>query len=282
MSNTVSPWLRGSLLLFCVAVIGALIGTGWEMSGASGEERFDAEVENDAPESDLPRSPRGPGTFSESERQVIRRATSELPPYPRAVPRAMAADYLAPGSPIAVAWFATSDTPDQVLGFYHQAILDAGLPAMQHWYNPNAGYVGHVNPATQETHLVSVLAQGGETLVFVSSGQVDSFLEGQTPLPQELPMPEGASPPVVLTFHEEGRVRYSVQADVPHLRAAELASFYRATFGNQGWTVQEVEQSTEGTHLMASRGAHRISALVKPSSPGALVLLTLDAQEQVQ
>lgn len=279
MSQQGSPWLRGSLLLLSVGVVGALIGTSWEMSGASGEEPFDDPPEQ-APAQGLLPSPRGSGTFSENERQVIQRATSELPPYPRAAPRALAADFLDPGSPIAVAWFSTSDTPDQVLGFYHQAILDAGLPVMEHWYHPSAGYVGHVNPATNETHLVSVIAQGGETLVFVSSGQVDSFIEGQTPLPGELRLPDGAEPPLVLAFREEGRVRYSVQADVPHMPAAQLVDFYRATFGSEGWSVQEVEQSAEGTHLTASRGDRRVSALVKPSSQGSLMLLTLDTREQ--
>jgi hypothetical protein len=277
-----SLWLRFSLLLCCVAVVGALLGAGWESIAAS-EEEVPEDVWEAQPLSELPESPMWYGGPSEGQRQVVQRATAQLPPYHDAVPQALAADYLDPGSSIAVAWFVTRDPPERVLRFYREALLGEGLPVMEHRYNLQAGYVGHVDPASREAHLVSVLAQGGETVVFVSSGQVDSFLQGPSPLPKGLPMPEGAEAPVVLAFHQEGRVRYSVQAAVPQAGVAELAAFYRETFSARGWTLEDAAEHEAGeTHLLASQGDSRISALVQPQEGGALLLLTLDAQEQVQ
>ncbi len=281
MSNTGFPWLRASLLLLCVAVVGALIGVGWESLSTESPEALDAAQESWQGEG-LPTSPVGDTGLSEAERQVVRRATAQLPPYHDAVPRPLAADYLGRGSPIAVAWFSTRDTPAQVLGFYRKAILDAGLPVMQHDYRANAGYVGHVDPASHQTHLVSVLAQGGETLVFVSNGQVDALLEGQEPWPEVVPMPEGVATPVVLAFREEGRVRYSVQAEVPHARAAQMASAYRKALTAQGWTLEQTAPDAEGTAMLASRGDSRLSAQVQPASDGAQLLLTMDTREQVE
>lgn len=281
MRRTVSPWVRVSLLLLCVAVVGALLGVGWESFEAREQELPDMAQGSGA--AGLPTSPINEESgLSEVERQVVHRATEDLPPYHDAVPRALGADYLGPESPIAVAWFSTRDTPAQVLGFYRESILAAGLPVMQHDYNGSAGYVGHVDPASHQAHLVSVVAQGAETLVFVSSGQLDAVLEGQPPVPGVLPMPVGAASPVVFTFRDEGRVRYSVQAEVPRARAGELAASYRQMLATQGWTLEAVEPSAGVTHLLASRGDSRVSALVQPSSEGARLLLTLDTREQVE
>jgi hypothetical protein len=214
---------------------------------------------------------------------VVQRATAELPPYKDSVPQELEADYLGPNSRIAVAWFVTSDTLDEVLGFYYQTLLEAGLPVVSHLYNENAGYVGHVDPATKEAHLVSALDQGGQTWVFVSSGDAHSLLKDQDPLPEELPMPTGAQEPVVLSFRQEGRIRYSVHADVPQGRTEELVAFYRTAFGAQGWTLESGQAQEAGAmHMLASRGRDRISALVQPRTDGAQLLLTLDKQELAQ
>ncbi len=194
MSRMPSPWLRAGLLLCCVAVVGALVGATWESTLTPEEEAFD-----EGSLAGLPESPLWYDGPSEASRRVVERATAELPPYKDAVPQALDADYLGPGSRIAVAWFTTRDTPDEVLGFYHQTLLEAGLPVLAHRYNANAGYVGFQEPFTQETHLVSVLAQSGTSWVFVSSGEATTLLEGQMRLPEELPMPVKGSARLLLS-----------------------------------------------------------------------------------
>jgi hypothetical protein len=271
-----SPLVRTVLLLFSVSVVGILIGFGWEMSTHEEDEVvLDGLVPSGT--AALPDSPawyRGP---SAEEREVIQRATSGLPPYKDAVPQALAADYLDPGSPLAAVWFMTPDSPDEVLGFYRKALEEAGLPAVEHRHNANAGYVAYMEPSSKRVHTVSVLAQGGETAVFVSSGQVDSFLESQGRVPSGLPLPEDVEEPVVLTFRHEGRIQYSVMADLPEGRVKALSDFYRESFGVQGWKLEDAsERGADEAHFLVSRGSSRATALVRRQGAGVRLYLTLD------
>jgi hypothetical protein len=282
MAPEPSPWARAGLLLGTVVVVGALVGFGWEASLHAHEASFDEEAEGAEEEDMLPESPGWDASPSREEREVVRRATSGLPPYGAAAPRALAADYLDSNSRIAAAWFLTTDPPEQVLAFYRQALLDAGLPPVEHRYEANAGYVGYLDPATREVHVVSVLAQGGETVVFISSGQVEPFLQGRGEVPEELPLPEGARAPVVLTFRQEGRVQHSVTAEAPEAGVAELAAFFREAFAARGWVLEgEAEQEGGGARLQVSRGLARASVLVRLREEGGAQLhLLLDQAEQ--
>jgi hypothetical protein len=271
-----SPLVRAALLFFSVSVVGILIGFGWEMGTHEDEETLlDQMIEQGSGAlSDPVDWRRGP---SEQEREIIKRATGGLPPYKDAVPQALAADYLDPGSNLAAAWFMTPDSPDEVLSFYRQALEKAGLPPIEHRYNSQAGYVGYMEPKSKRVHTVSVLAQGGETAVFVSAGQVASFLESQSQVPAGLPMPEEVEAPVVLTFRHEGRIQYSVMADLAGGEVKKLGDFYRESFGVQGWKLEEMSQpSTDETHLLVSRGNSRATALVQRQGDGVRLYLTLD------
>jgi hypothetical protein len=271
-----SPLVRTGLLFFSISVVGILIGFGWEMGTHEEDEALLDELVQQGPDG-LPDSPdwrRGP---SEEEREIIQRATAGLPPYKDAVPQALAADYLDPGSNLAAAWFMTPDSPEEVLSFYRKELEKAGLPPIEHRYNGNAGYVGYMEPKSKRVHTVSVLAQGGETAVFVSAGQVASFLEGQGRVPSGLPMPEEVEQPVVLTFRHEGRIQYSVMADLPEGEVKKLSDFYRESFGVQGWNLENVsEPSTDETHFLVSRGSSRATALVQRQGAGVRLYLTLD------
>ncbi len=138
-----------------------------------------------------------------------------------------------------------------------------------------------MKPDTKELHLVSAIAQGGETTVFVSSGQVASFVEGQDQqVPQALPMPPGVSKPVVLTFHQEGRVRYSVMAELESAQVSEVAAFYQRAFESQGWKLESASQEDPlQAHLTVSRGSSRATAMANQQGAGVRLYLTLDQQE---
>lgn len=281
MAREPSSLARAGLLLFSVAVVGALIGFGWE-SSLPDEDKPLVQLPTGAAD-ELPSSPKWYSGPSPEERAITLRATSGLPPYKQAAPEALAADYLDPGSKIAVAYFTTKDKPFEVLEFYRTTLLDAGIPTVQHLYNDNAGYVGYMRPNTQEMHMVSALAQGGETTVFVSSGQVASFVEGQdqdTRVPQALPMPPGANNPVVLTFHQEGRVRYSVMAEQESAQTSETADFYRRAFEAQGWKLESsLTENPLEAHLTVSRGSSRATVMANQQGAGVRLYLTLDQQE---
>ncbi len=280
MARGSSPWRRSGLLLLAVSAVGLLLGFGWEQRLSEVEQEALQELELEASE------PAPPAVAAESrvgaEQEVISRATAGLPPYKGAVPQALAADYLGPDSRIAVAWFMTQDPPEKVLGFYRDALREADLPVLEHRYHANAGYVGYMDPSTEELHLISVLAQGGESAVFASSGQIASLLEtpgGQ--VPPELPLPAGADAPVVLTFHGEGQVQYSVMARVRDTNVPELVAFYTEELGARGWRFEGPAEHSEGRVLLRARSeAMRVSAVVQPQGPGARLHFTLEKQRK--
>src|SRR5262245_7928733 len=108
MTREPSPLARAGLLLFSVAAVGVLIGLGLE----SGFSEFDEPPLDDLPTGaadELPSSPNWYSGPSAEERAITRRATAGLPPYKDAVPEALAADFLDPGSRIAAAYFTTRD-----------------------------------------------------------------------------------------------------------------------------------------------------------------------------
>ncbi|WNG40253.1 hypothetical protein F0U60_46015 [Archangium minus] len=278
-SQSPSPLLRAFLLAFSIMTVGSLIGFGWEM-GVHGdvleeeqalEELMEAEGRAESLSPDWRKGP------SEEEREIIQRATSGLPPYKDAVPQALAADYLDPSSKLAAAWFMTPDSPQEVVGFYREALAKAGLPTVEHFYNSNAGYVAYMEPRSRRVHTVSVLAQGGETAVFVSAGQVASFLEGGNAVPAGLPMPPEVEAPVVLTFRREGRIQYSVMAELPEGQVKAVSDFYRESFAVEGWRLESASEESVGeTHLQVSRGDSRATALVQQQGAGVKLYVTLD------
>jgi hypothetical protein len=273
-----SPLLRGGLLLFSIVVVGGLIGFGWEMGlheDTEAEDELESMVPGEGPLAVGPDWRKGP---SEMDREIVQRATAGLPAYKDAVPQALAADYLGEGSNLAAAWFMTQDSPDEVLKYYREELLKAGLPPVEHRYNPLAGYVAYMEVESKRVHTVSVLEQGGETMVFISAGQVTPFLEAQGRVPAGLPMPERlVQPPVVLTFRHEGRIQYSIMAEVEEGKADVLYDFYRESFGAQGWTLEQgSEQAGDAMQLQVTRGTSRASALVQQKGVGVSVYLTLD------
>jgi hypothetical protein len=231
-----SSLFRTGALLFAMAVIGSVGGVVWERSTAPIDEVAlaappDAEVV-DTPARKLKRS--------QEDIAVVRRATMGLPPYKGAVPEALAADYLGEKTPIAVAWFTTQDRPAQVLGFYAKAFAEKNLPVLKHDYSAFAGYVGYVDPKTDEVHLISVIAQGGETMVFPSSGRMSDFGKGDSKVPDFVPHPADAQGTTVMKFRSEGAMQLSVSASVPDGSVDGVADFYEKGFVAKGWKVERV------------------------------------------
>lgn len=262
-SGPQSPWARAALVVFSIAVVGAVIGVGAEevsfrRAAVQDEEIYARPVD----------ARRGP---SAAEKAQVQRAVEGLPPYKDAVPEPLAVDFLGPKAPIAAAWFRTDDAPDTVLEFYRGAFLDAGIPTVGDRTGPSSGYVGYVNPRTGETHLVTVVAEGGKTMVFPSVGSVEGLASDGATFPEGMPHPEGASKPMVLTFRHEGRVEVSVVSKVVSAAGGqsvrELVAFYRKALPAQGWSLDAVQEEQDEATLEASRGGSRITTLLRRRSP---------------
>lgn len=242
------PSVRAVSLLFSLATAGGLIGFGWERFASEGipDALEPVPLERPAPA----RQRRTP-----EEEAVLQRALSAFPPYPRGGrPEVLAADYLGPGLPLAVAWFSTRDTPEQVLSHYQGVLLEAGLPVLGERHGPSAGYVGYWSPSTLEVNLVSVMAQGGETLVFVSSGKVEPRPESLGKVPEWIPLPARAEDTVAMAFGLEGTTQHMVSGRVSESTLPEVAGFFQRALSERGWSVEELQAPED---LTAALEVHR-------------------------
>jgi hypothetical protein len=210
--------------------------------------------------------------------QLVQRATRELPPYKGVVPQPLAADFLGGDSRLAVAWFTTHETPDEVIAFYREALSKTQASVLSYRYNENVGYVGFRDAQAGELHLVSVIAQGGETTVLLSSGR-----EGSQPeplwrqLPSEIPLPPDARKPLVMRFQEEGQSRVSVMVDAPAFQVDQVVDFYLRELRAQGWELEQPAERFEGQAFLAARsGVLRLSVLIQPQDPGTRLYFELE------
>lgn len=252
-------WVRIALGMFSIAVVGALIGLGVEEATYHRAAELD---EGAFAQPTLARSEPSP-----AERALVRRATEGLPPYKDAVPQPLAADYLGENAPIAAAWFRTRDPAEAVLSFYQGAFADAGIPMVGERTGPSSGYVGYLNPRTREVHLITAITEGGETMVFPSVGNVQGLKGSGSTFPEGVPHPKDARAPTVLTFHREGQVEVSVMSTVGAETLRQLVDFYRQAFPAQGWSVDAVHEQGDEATLEASRGASKITTLLRRRSP---------------
>jgi hypothetical protein len=279
MTGEPRPAVRAVALLFSMAVAGGLIGFGWE--------RFmyeaPADVADQTMAEDVLAQPVRRTRTPEQE-EILRRALSHFPPYPRGTrPEVLAADYLGADVPIAVAWFSTQDRPDQVLAYYNSTLLDAGLPTVGDRQSEHAGYVGYWSPASEEVHLVSVMEQGGETLVFVSSGRMARLLEGPPKVPQWIPLPPDAEDASALTFKLEGGTQYTVSARVAEGSVPEVMEFFQKALGERGWSVQRVRDPDDfGVQLDVRRGEVRGMVMLRRQPPAPEVMIYLSLTERMR
>jgi hypothetical protein len=276
-----TPVARAMALMATMVLMGGIIGFGWEQAlytpaEAPALEPLGSFVE--APE------PFRPLVRSAGDEAVLRRVLPHFPTYPRAsLPEVLAADYLGPKAPIAVVWFTTGDTPDQVMEHYRQALETQGLPAIGQRHNANAGYVGYWNPGSEELFLVSTIAQGNETLVFLSAAQPAALGEAPMSVPEWVPLPPRLEERMVLSVPLEGAAQHTASGLIPIHSLREGTDSYRALLEAQGWRVEaehdrEVNNEVE---LEIRRGQVHGTALLKHTPPASRVHLFLSLRERL-
>lgn len=278
-SGAFSPVARAVSMLASVALVGGLIGLGWEQALYEPSEAADLEPVA------LPGAAPAPGPRRErplEEEAVLQRVLSHFPPYPRGSrPEVLAADYLGSKAPIAAVWLTTGDAPDDVLEHYRQVLEDQGLPAIGQRYNSRAGFVGYWNPESEEVFLVSTLAQGGETLVFVSTAQVAALLEDSEFVPGWFPLPARLEEPMALSLALEGTTQHTASGRIPAASLKAGIEDYLSVLEAQGWTVEAQRQSRENeVELEIRRERIQGTASLKRTPPASHVQLFLSLQER--
>ncbi|MBN9688101.1 MULTISPECIES: hypothetical protein [unclassified Corallococcus] len=263
------PAFRTAAVLVSVAVAGIVMGMGLEEAryGSARTELERAEAAADELDQEATAAQSGP-TRSKRDEAILARTLTYFPPYPRGGrPEALAADYLGPDTPIAVAWFSTQDSSDQVLQHYRQVILDEGLPVVGVRFNDNAGYVGYWVPKDDEVRLMSTLHQGDETIVFVSSARMRNYLERAGRVPAGIPVPRGLQDVASLSLRMEGATNITVSGRVPDTTLSESEQAYRVLLRDQGWSVTEASQEGfQETQLNLTRPGLRGQATLRQPS----------------
>ncbi|NOK21884.1 hypothetical protein [Corallococcus carmarthensis] len=231
------PAFRTGALLFSVSVVGVLLGVAWEDATYG---KVESELERMENQVDAAEAKQEGVRRSKRDEAILARSLTYFPPYPNAGrPEALAADYLGPDVPIAVAFFTTKDSSDQVLQHYRKVILDQGLPVIGVRFSENSGYVGYWEPDTEEIRLVSTLAQGGETMAFVSAGQMGNMLQRRAAqIPDWVPVPPNLRQASTMTLNMEGLQNTTVTGRVAAESVDDAERDYRSTLRLQGWKAE--------------------------------------------
>ena len=121
-----------------------------------------------------------------------------IAPYPGAAPRKLTSHSSVSGMPMKVSWFSTPDGPGEVLAFYQKAFVADDRRVVTHRFSENIGYVawtdrndppphgdaGEDDPTPPNPlHMVSVVRQGRDTLVFISKTEPHEFFARPLRLP---------------------------------------------------------------------------------------------------
>ncbi len=245
------------------AVVGASLGVVLERSRP--------EPEMELPEALAP-MPKMAAPASAEEPPPVE-ALKGLPPYPGARPRSLANGLTVQGVPMHVAWFSTKDTPEQVLSFYEEKLAAAGLPLVSRRYSAAAGYVGYMEIPSDRLHLISVLRQGDETLVFPSSSQVRRMMESKESLP--IPSPPNVEGRLVFGFDEGGQKQRSMVATVKKGTVGEVVEFYKQGLVREGWRLSDDRVSADQVRIEATKGGASASVVIRRAAGGVSLFVTM-------
>lgn len=222
-----------------------------------------------------------------------REALIGMPTYPGAVPHRVAETMRGQGGKMAVAWFSTPDSVQQVLEFY-EATFDRLHPFyVSHRYSERSGYAGWLEPdkgsamadAGMEMldgvmHLASVLKEGNQTLVLLSTSRPLQILDGVARLPAGVVLPPWAETPKVFDLGEGQLAQTTLFSEVKEREVAEVDAWMQSGLRDQGWKIADHVSATGRTSLDFQRNRERLSVMITPK--GSRVDLMVQYTNQPQ
>ena len=213
-------------------------------------------------------------------------ALEGLPEYPGAMPRRVAEKMSGQGGQMAVAWFSTSDSVDQVLSFYERAFARAGHVYAVHRFNARTGYAGWMQPDRAGAyadaglamldgvmHVASVLREGHTTVVLLSAARPTSLMGDNARMPAGLTLPPWADPPQVFDIGEGALSQATVFSEVKGHAAEEVDQWLRTHLKQQGWEIADHASGEKRTALDFRRVHERLSVVLTPSEEKVVVML---------
>lgn len=204
--------------------------------------------------------PVAPKTPTEDFMAPDPRSLRGIPPYPGADPRRMVSSHPGADQTLAISWFNTGDSVDEVLNFYERAFSDANLLYAVHRYSERRGYVSwfehDYSNAEQPVfgkgvmHMVSVTREGSHTTVLVSASEPQKILENLSPLPAGVRIPPGPTPQV-MNLSEIGQQRATILAQYEY-GEDRLLEALQDLWKQDGWKVLERTEGENGTTLVVA------------------------------
>lgn len=190
-----------------------------------------------------------------------------LPNYPGAQVEGLGKHVYARGVPLPTAYFMTRDTPEQVLGWYERTLAEAGLLVVAHKFSAGMGYVGYLAADDGMMRMVTAVEFEQGTLVTRSSGNAEAMLlDSTSDVPADLPVPEGADPPIVYEIEEMAHTQITMVTSVPGGTLEGVTRFYADGLVAKGWTVGLVDRTQPGaTRIDARQGNRQIIVSIQTS-----------------
>jgi hypothetical protein len=193
-------------------------------------------------------------------------AVEGLPQYPNAFARPLTSAPHDGGVELDIAWFSTKDPIDDVLFFYAREFDRAHKIPVVHRFSPYAGYAAYLDLDTRRLHMISVLAQPHETLVFASSSYPAHMLErGAGLIPAGVPVVGGGEGS--LTFDLSvgfGKKQKLWTSTYKQRSIADVRDAYKKALVDAGWTVQDLKAANpQEARLDAKRGAGELEVMIR-------------------
>lgn len=265
MKGSISP-LR---VILIAAVLGTVAGVGLSLHRQHllelELEALAAQAKDDgaAPE---PRLVEPPGKPLQSG-VVHLTAVEGLPQYPNAFVRPLTTTPHDGGTELNIAWFSTKDPMDDVLFFYAREFDRAHKIPVVHRFSPYAGYAAYLDLDTRRLHMISVLAQPHETLVFASSSFPAHMLERGRPKgrPAGVPVVNGGDDGLTFDLNVGfGQKRQLWTSTYKDRSIADVREAYRKALVDAGWNVQDAQSAgNQEARLDAKRGGGAMEVMIR-------------------
>ena len=205
--------------------------------------------------------------------RVTLAAVQGLPQYPGAHVRPISS-----GEQLDVAWFSTRDSVEQVLSFYETKFAEEGLLPVSHQYSERAGYAGYLELPDHRMHLVSVIRQSDETLVFPSTSYPEKMLAGGAAPPAGVPNIAGAESTLRFDLGGGPDRRQVWLATYAGQSLEQVTTAWSEGLEGNGWAVKRTDEEGE-PRLAAERAEGSLQVAIRrdPGSKVAVYVTTAPA-----
>jgi hypothetical protein len=255
-------------VLLAAAVLGSVLGTviAFRREAEDEQARQALEAADDGASAEPLEPPDKSG-------RVTLAAVQGLPQYPGAHVRPISS-----GEQLEVAWFSTRDSVEQVLAFYEKEFTEKGVMPVSYQYSEHAGYAGYMDVPDHRMHLVSVIRQKDETLVFPSTSYPEKMLAGGSAPPAGVPNIAGAESTLSFDLGGGPDKRQVWLATYAGQSLEQVTTAWSKGLEGNGWAVKRTEEEGE-PRLAAERAGGSLQVAIRrdPSAKVAVYVTTAAA-----